>query len=334
MRSLSPKRFGFPVDGLFLSAAAFAWLAGAQAGPPKVAFDVSYTVECRDATPPEFEESHPGRKIVEARFEVSSLIRSGRESDVDELMYVIRSPQRRLRVFDFEPKTQMESDVAKAIEVVETDEDATSLNGGLSAQISPGGGVHVAPSAGASKATKNSLQQKYSKLPPKQLLVASGTTLREYGVFFKLKPSTQASLEGQRELVCLFVVPSDWRADYAYVDCIARVRNRSPWTKSPDVGSRRVLVGLYLQGDAEARGAAERLAHAYEAYVSAGEPRPGAAAEPADEAARLLRRLPGLSVVGSVIDDLSSDDQATAKRKDEAWESFSTAMDDLERFAG
>lgn len=334
MKSLSPKRFGFPVDGLFLGAAAFAWLAGAQAGPPKVAFDVSYTVECRDVTPPEFAESHPRRKIVEARFEVSSLIRSGRESDLDELMYVIRSPQRRLRVFDFEPKTQMESDVANAIEVVETGESATSLDGGLSAQISPGGGIHLAPSAGLSKATKNGLQQKYSKLPPKQLLVAAGTTLREYGVFFKLKPSTQASLEGQREFVCLFVVPSDWKADYVYVHCTARVRNRSPWTKSSEGGSRRVLVGLYLRGDAEAREAAERLAHAYEAYVQAGEPRPGTAAEPADETAKFLRRLPGLSVVGSVIDDFSNDDEVTAKQKDEAWESFSAAMDDLERFAG
>jgi len=318
---------------MLLGATVLAWSATTQAGPPRVHFDVSYSVECRDVTPQEFSETNPQSKIVEARFQVSSLIGRGKESDVRELMYVVWSPEKRLRVVDFEPKTQLESEVTDAIEVIESGERASSLNGGVNVQFEPWAGVHVAPSAGASQVSKKNLQQKYSKLPPKQLMVASGTTRREHGVFFKMKPSTQASLEGQKEFVCLFVVPAGWRGDYVYVDCAATPRDRSPWSSADDCGSRRVLVGLYFQGDAEAKEAAERLACAYESYLAAGGRLP-ASNESGRDAGKLLRRFPGSSLVESVIDDLASEKQDNAEKRDQAWESFLSAIEDLSRFTG
>ena len=245
-----------------VGAAVLAWSAGAEAGPAKVHFDVSYSVECEDVTPEEFAGKNSQSKLIKARFQVSSLIQRGKERDVGELMYVVWSPEKRLRVADFEPKTQMGSDLTDAIQVVESGENASSLDGGVNVQFEPWAGVHVSPSAGASKMSKKKSEQKYSKLPPKQLLVASGTTRREYGVFFKMKPSTQESLQGQKEFVCLFVVPKSWRGDYVYVDCVAKPRDRSPWSSRDGCGSRRVLVGLYLQGDVEAKEAAERPAYA------------------------------------------------------------------------
>jgi hypothetical protein len=318
-----------------MGAAVLACTATALAGPPRLHFDVSYSVECQDVTPPEFAETNPDSKLIEARFQVSSLLRRGKESDVKELMYVVWNPEKRLRVVDFEPKTQVGSEVTDAIEVVETGEKATSLDGGVSVKFEPWAGVHVAPSAGASHASKKNLQQKYSRLPPKQLLVASGTTRREHGVFFKLKPSTQASLEGQREFICRFVVPKGWRGDYAYVDCAAKPRDRSPWAAPDDCGSRRALVGLYFQGDVEAKEAAERLAQAYESYVDRGG---GVAAsrQSGGDAGRRHYRFPGVSLVESVIDDLAIDkkEKEAAKRKDEAWESLLSAIEDLSRFTG
>ena len=335
MKSLLPyHRFGLTIDGVFLGTAAFAWLAAAHAGPPKVGFDVSYSVECRDVTPQDFAEANPNSKIIEARFQVSALVRRGKEQDIKELMYVVLSPEKRLRVVDFEPKTQMESEFTDPVQVVETGEDASSVDGSLSVQLSPLAGVHVSPSAGASKKSKNNRQEKYSKLAPRQLLVASGTIHRGHGVFFKLRPFSQVSLQGRKEFVCRFVVPKDWRADYVYIDCAAEPRGRSPWTTSEDVGARRALVGLYAQGDGEAREAAERLAYAYEAYNRLGGSRAGAGAEPAKEVGSLFRRLPALSLFESVITDLEGDDKKTSEKKDDAWESFSAAREELARLAG
>ncbi len=318
---------------MLLGVTLLACSAAAQAGSPKVHFDVSYSVECREVTPEEFAETNPQSKIIEARFQVSSLLRRGQEKDVKELMYVVWSPEKRLRVVDFEPKTQLGSEVTEAIQVVQTGEKASSLDAGVNVKFEPWSGVHVSPSAGASKVSKENTQQKYSKLPPKQLLVASGTTRRQHGVFFKMKPSTQASLEGQKEFVCLFVVPKGWRGDYVYVDCAATTRDRTPWSSAEDCGSRRVLVGLYFQGDAEAKEAAERLAYAYESYVGASG-RVAAKSESGGDAGKLLRHFPGSSLVESVIDDLSAEKGEAAKKKDEAWDSFLSAIEDLSRFTG
>jgi len=334
MSSLSPyHRFGLTFDGVFLGAAAFAWLAAAHAGPPNVGFDVSYSVECRDVTPRDFVEANPRSKIIEARFQVSALVRRGDEADLKEMMYVVLSPEKRLQVVDFEPKTQMKTEFVDPVQVVETDEDASSIDGSLSVEINPLSNVEIRPSAGASKMSKNNRQEKYAKRAPRRLVVASGTMNRGHGVFFKLKPYSQVSLQGRKEFVCRFVVPKDWRADYVYVDCAAQPRSKSPWTGSEPVGARRVLVGLYLQGDGEAREAAERLAYAYEAYKRVERSRPGPGTELPKEVSNLFRRLPALSLLESVIEDLDGDGK-TADRKEEAWESFSAAREQVARFAG
>ena len=224
-------------------------------------------------------------------------------------------------------------EVTDPIQVIETGEKANSFDGGVNVKFEPWAGVHVSPSAGASRVSKKKSEYKYSKLPAKRLLVASGTTRREHGVFFKMKPSTQDSLEGRKEFVCRFVVPKGWRGDYVYVDCTATSQDRTPWSSPDDCGSRRVFVGLYLQGDAEAKEAAERPAYALESYVAAGGRVPGSRGS-GQEAVRLLRRFPGSSLVESVIDDLAIDKGKTARKKDEAWESFQSAVEELSRFTG
>ena len=92
-------------------------------------------------------------------------------------------------------------------------------------------------------------------------------------------------------------------------------------------------MGLYLQGDGEAREAAERLAYAYEAYKRVERSRPGPGTELPKEVSNLFRRLPALSLLESVIEDLDGDGK-TADRKEEAWESFSAAREQVARFAG
>lgn len=333
MNNLCKQRSALAVGGAIL-AAVVTMAAASYAAASQVGFDVSYTVACRDVTPQEFAEANPNRRIVEAGFQVSALLRQGDENEIAELIYVIWSPERRLRVADFEPKTEVGSPIADSIEVVEIGENATSLDASVRAQINPLGGVQLSPSAGAAKTSKQNVQQKYSKLPPKQLLLASGTTNREHGVFFKLKPSGQASLEGRREFLCQFVVPKSWRGDYAYVECRARTRNRTPWTKPGECCTRRVLVGLYLQGDLEARQAAERAAHAYEAYWRAGGPTVRTTFKPVAEVKRFFRRVPGSSIVESVVDDFAPQDDETPNEKDEARKALLAALENVARLAG
>lgn len=238
-----------------------------RAEVPRVEFDASYAVGCRDVTPPEFARVHSDLKVIEAKLPISLLVREGEEKDITELMYVIKSPARRLRVADFLPKTRLGSNVADAIEVVETSENATSLDGSLSVQFRPLDAVQAMPSAGASKNHRRTLKRSYKKLPPKQLLLASGTTNHGHGVFFKLKPSSQASLEGQKEFVCLFVVPKGWTGDWISLECSATGWDRTFWTGGArSCGRRSFAVGLCLEGDQEARDAAKRVGETYEAY--------------------------------------------------------------------
>ena len=320
--------------GLFSGCTVLLCPAQSYADTARVAFDVSYSVPCRDVTPEEFAEANPGRKIVEARFQVSSLFRRGGEQDVQQLMYVIQSPERRLRVVDFEPKTQVESEVADTIQITKKGEDASTLDGSVSLHLSPMTAVQLTPSIGASKLKKEILEEKYSKLAPKQLLLASGTIDRGNGVFFKLKPSSQASLEGRKEFVCLFVVPKEWRGDYAYVECTAKPRSRSPWSTADNYGRTKTLVGLYLEGNVEARNAVERLAHAYEAYLRTGGPGEGGDKKPAAEVGVFLRRVSGLALVESVIDDLAVEDKRKLSRRDRAWNAFQTALKDVAQLTG
>ena len=104
---------------------------------------------------------------------------------------------------DFEPRTSVASDLAGDIEVCATNDKSKSVNvtlggslsgqeGPVKAQISPGGGVGQTQNHGA--------KETFRRLSPKQLVLASGTTDAEHGVFFKWRRSSQVALEGSREV--------------------------------------------------------------------------------------------------------------------------------------
>lgn len=242
---------------------AFLLVAPSLAAGPEVAFDVSYSVECRDVTPEEFSLTNPDEKLIEATYRVSVLMLSGHEEDLDELMFVVISPARRLRVVDFLPRTEVATDIEGPVEVTGSVEDAKSFDvtlGGRAVAEYAGVEGQLSPSAGVGRTHRELSNETFKRLPPKHLLLASGTLAREYGVFFKLKPSTQASFEGMREFVVQYVVPRRWSGDWAAVDCVARATMKNYFReKRVEVGRKRVYVGLYQQGDVEAKAAARRL---------------------------------------------------------------------------
>jgi hypothetical protein len=233
--------------------------APARAESPRVHFDMPFTIACRDVTPPEFAAANPSEKLVEARFEISSLLVEGSERDLAQYFIRIESPGRKLAIVDYLPKTLHESSHAGPISIQDTDETSGSIGINLSGQYE----FITGAGANAGLGKKNVSCVKYDLLPPLETVAASGTLLRGSAVFFKLKSSPRNPLEGAREYGLVLRVPADWRADYVRVHCEAAGIERA-FVSSLDTevkaGQRDFLVALYLEGDENARAAAEVFA--------------------------------------------------------------------------
>ncbi|HVC96174.1 MAG TPA: hypothetical protein VND64_21000 [Pirellulales bacterium] len=261
-----------------------AWLVSpVQAGTvhPKVDFDMGYQVECRDVTGQAFALMHPNEKVVEANLRISVRLAQGDERQIEQLLFEITSPGERLRVVDFLPKTQLESEAADGIQVTKTTETTRSLGAtaGTGFSFTRGGGTNQAstsaqilPSASANTTTThhNSLTETSKKIPPGKVVVASGTMENEHGVFFKLKRSAVTSFEGIQLVSFRFVVPSDWRGDWVVVSAQASgTFKRSLFFKAVEpCGETKAFVGLYLAGDAVAERAALELAESQALYLA------------------------------------------------------------------
>ena len=231
-------------------------LPGALAANTQVIFDLPDTIECVDVTPAKFSANHPGLKVIEAKLRISARITSGSETDIVDFLYVITSPGLRLKIQDYLPNTTLESTVeGDQIEIADTSESSkgTGEDAHINYKVLGLGGT-------ATQGTKKSESSKYKEIAPKELVVASGTTNREHGVFFKLRPSKEASLEGAKTFTCLAIVPKEWRGDWCVVSCAARGNAKSFFRKSITVaGVEQAHVGMYLSGDREARFRAEEL---------------------------------------------------------------------------
>jgi hypothetical protein len=247
--------------GLLLLAAGIS--PALTAAPLEIKFSASQTVACRDVTPPEFAAISPGEKLIEAQFRVSALLWQGQEEQIEELLILIASPQRRLRVVDFWPKTESVSDIAGPIERSQTQDSTRSLEAGLRGSITAaqaGISGQLSPSLGAGYSSHEAVKETYKKLPPRQLLLASGTLHGDASLFFKLKPSTQGSLEGARVMSCVFAVPAQWRGDWVLITCLAKGRtDRQLVPRIEECGRGEFHVGLHLEGDLAAKTLADQL---------------------------------------------------------------------------
>lgn len=217
-----------------------------------VRFDTGFTVECRDVTPPERRKLYPASRVIEVIIRVSPNIVAGSERELHELYFEMICPDRVARVLSFVPNSELTSDV---------------VDGTIAVRIARGVGegqlrYAVSPKAGAARAgaAYEVTEVKFELLAPKHVLVASGTLEREHGAFFKLRRSTQGTLEKAREFALLMEVPAGWRGGNFTVRCIAQGATRWPWRDHPIVGQATFAVGFYKQGDQEAKELANELA--------------------------------------------------------------------------
>jgi hypothetical protein len=114
----------------------------------------------------------------------------------------------------------------------------------------------VRGTAGTDLGSKDTSSIRYELKPPMEVVLVAGTIERGTGVYFKMRPSPERSLEGTREFLVVMRVPQSWRGDVMYVRCEAQQNRRG---KLDTQAVERFVVGLYAEGDEEARAAAEEL---------------------------------------------------------------------------
>jgi hypothetical protein len=232
--------------------------------PPYVEFDVPYTVCCNSVAPIN-KASQSASKIVEVRVDISVLVKSGDAKDLEQVVYELRTKGQGngSAITDIAPKTSTYTDIADPLVII--DEDSTTVSGGgeLRGEYKVVGALNV----NAAKTHKSTVS--YSKLPPRDLVLASGFIERHQGAFFKLKPTTQDTLEGAKSFSFLMTVPTGWRAGWIDIRCHATGYRRGLHgllDSKIESGLARFSVGLYINGDDDAQALAQQLASAQQAY--------------------------------------------------------------------
>ncbi len=228
-----------------------AWSAASAA--PYVEFDFARTAECLDVTPSCSSEVYPNKRIVKVTVPISVRFRGVSADDIDELDIEINAASAGLYVQDFAPTTQLTSDVAQPIESTITTKKDHSLDASLGGALPVPYAelvAHVTPSINAGTTRSHTATEKVNRLPPMQPIVVSGTASEGRGVFFKIKRSSQTSLEGVHELTVSFIVPKNWQGSAVRVSCNAGGQRKVMWMKQPaSLGGTTRDVQLYLVGD-------------------------------------------------------------------------------------
>lgn len=221
----------------------------AAAGAPRVQFDVSPIVAAVDVDQAEFLAQNPDERLVQVRLQASALVTKGDAARVGEIVFHFYSPEQSITVHEFSPQTTLVSDVVGNVNVTENREQGGNFQASLSGsyenivQGSLGGGANRSRSEVAH----------FERLPAQEVLTASGRTARGSGAYFKMRSTSQSSVEGSHDFSLLLRVPKGWRGGYLRATCTARTQAGAP------CGQSSWLVPLFAQGDIEAKAAARRL---------------------------------------------------------------------------
>ncbi len=208
-------------------------------------FDVPAMIGVRDILPSPFANS----KTIEVLIPISTVIDSKHRGDVEEFRFDVSWNRSVYPVFDYGPKTQTVSDVEGLLNVEESEKQNTNLNTNISGKPLDLLAANLSTDIGSGSSTRKT----FHEIPQHHLLVASGTIDRGTGVFFRFHGSKRDSLEGGRDLILAYRVPSEWRNGILKVECRATGSRRIAglWNEPFEVG-RSFVVPLYLDHDVAA----------------------------------------------------------------------------------
>ena len=225
-----------------------------DASEPSVKFDVPAIVAAHEI---EFAESHSSdssQKIIELLIPVTTEILSSDRGNVEEFRFDVYWNRNVYPLANYAPKTQTFSEIEGLISV----EKSNDKNGGIGINLSSGYHDVVSGLAKADLSNRSGTKLSYQEVPQHEILVASGTIQRGTGAFFRFHPSKRETLEGGRDLIVAYRVPQSWRGGVIKVECRAAGHRKiiGSWRDSFEE-SRAFVLPIYLEGDDQARRAAE-----------------------------------------------------------------------------
>ena len=226
-----------------------------------VRFDAPTVIACADVTTNEFRRSNPGERLIEAKLTVSAFVATGSENDLIEFVYRFHSPRRSMKFTDYAPRTTLSAEILGNIKVEKHEEGSQSVGATVDGAL----GDHLHGAGTANIGSKASEFQRYERLPALSLISSSGTIDRGNGVYFKLKPSGQSTLEGGKDFVLVAQVPGTWRSDLVQLACTATGYDRGPVRQLDEwgpCGEANFTIALFLDGSDEGKAAAQAFARA------------------------------------------------------------------------
>ncbi len=213
----------------------------------QVAFDVNPLVAAREVGPIGLIHQLPDSRMIEVQLDVSALFTPGQSAHVTEYTIKMVSRHEDVQVADYFPRTEMQSDVQGTMQVTQ---DADRVREGAVRGI--GGYPGVGTVQGYAYGHDNSKETVvYARKPAMELSTASGTLDRRRGVYFKVKESSQSTLEGSRPYRIVFEVPQSWRADLLDVT-IEAVGYEHSSKKTRVLSTQKFVVAMYQEFDAYA----------------------------------------------------------------------------------
>lgn len=243
--------------GLMVTAVGAFMADPASGKPPVIQFDMPAVVPAVDTT------CGGSAQHVTVDLVLSSLVLDPSDDDMDSTPpiehLVVRCALRDgFPVTDYQPKTELQSDFASPISISKKDEQSDSFGLNLNGNAPPYGGGHL----GADDSQKRLDAKEYQRHAPMQAVVASGTTDRGHGVYFKFRWTAVQVLEGEKHFQVTFVVPQPWRGGLIDVEVTATGLDR-PLFGSPKlkkVASRQFVIAVHREHDLAAANIAMRLA--------------------------------------------------------------------------
>ena len=185
-----------------------------------------------------------------------------------------------VELVDYLPKTELGSEFAGPITTGEHRERSTNSSRQLFVTVTSGGRIgYRLPGVDGEAGLKGKLGYKKKNaeseqvvstaeirfLPPKQVVMAAGTEKRASVLYFKLRPTTQFKLEGDKEFAMLLRVPKEWRSGCMKLDCVAIGENNTEFRQ-------RLGIGLYTVGNSNEKRKIEKLARKFDTTVTTSQP--------------------------------------------------------------
>jgi hypothetical protein len=214
----------------------------------QVAFDVNQLAPAREAGSLGVLTQRPDSRLVDVQLDVSALFTPGDPAVVTEYTVRIVSRHEEVQVADFAPRTELQSEILGSLQVSSNQDQVREA-----AIRGMGGYPGVGSAQGYAYYHDNNHENvHYAKKPPMELVSASGTIERRKGVYFKVKQSTQTTLEGARPFRIVFEVPDTWRADLLDVTIEAAGQEHSGARRTRVLSSQQFVVAIFQEFDDQA----------------------------------------------------------------------------------